>query len=432
MIRSSNRQTRASTVPPPRATIAALSANLVGIGLARFGYTPLIPALIAAGWFAPSAAVYLGAANLAGYLAGALGARWIAARSGERALLRGAMLITAASLLGCALPWGFAWFFLWRFLSGGTDGVLMALAAPSVMPGIPLARRGLAGGMIFTGVGLGIAASGTLVPLLMRWGLAETWLGLGGLALVLTAIAWNGWPADGDAPLAQSASPRPPPATPALRALYLEYALNAVGLVPHMVFLVDFIARDLGQGLHEAAGYWVIFGAGALVGPLAAGHLGDRIGFRAALRLAFVMQALCVALPCRLSPWRRSVLQYRALSSARLSRGSSRSRSAAPANSFPTTGPTGGGLGVLHDRLRARAGDRRLWFRVHLRARRERVHDPVRLRRGGTAAGADPRFSGRGHHAASSNSRMTGGPSILRGLVWIQRSCIDNSAMRSS
>jgi predicted MFS family arabinose efflux permease len=297
MIRSSNRQTRASTVPPLRATLAALSANLVGIGLARFGYTPLIPALIAAGWFAPSAAVYLGAANLAGYLAGALGARWIAARTGMPALLRGAMLITAASLLGCALPWGFAWFFLWRFLSGGTGGVLMALAAPSVMPGIPLARRGLAGGMIFTGVGLGIAASGTLVPLLMRWGLAETWLGLGGLALVLTVIAWNGWPADGDAPLTQSASPRTPPATPALRALYLEYALNAVGLVPHMVFLVDFIARDLGQGLHEAARYWVIFGAGALIGPLVAGHLGDRIGFRAALRLAFVMQALCVALP---------------------------------------------------------------------------------------------------------------------------------------
>ena len=60
-------------VPPIRATVAALSANLVGIGLARFGYTPLIPALIAAGWFTPSAAVYLGAANLAGYLAGAPG-----------------------------------------------------------------------------------------------------------------------------------------------------------------------------------------------------------------------------------------------------------------------------------------------------------------------------------------------------------------------
>ena len=38
---------------------------------------------------------------------------------------------------------------------------------------VPAARRGLAGGAIFTGVGLGIAASGTLVPLLLRIGLAE-------------------------------------------------------------------------------------------------------------------------------------------------------------------------------------------------------------------------------------------------------------------
>lgn len=284
------------TVPPLRATFAALSANLVGIGLARFGYTPLIPALIAAGWFAPSAAVYLGAANLAGYLAGALGARWIAAGTSAPALLRGAMLLAAASLFACALPLGFGWFFVWRFLSGGTGGVLMALAAPSVMPGVPEARRGLAGGAIFTGVGLGIAASGTLVPLLMEWGLAETWVGLGGLALVLTALAWKGWPA-GDIAKNSTKDLDKAPASRGLRALYLEYALNAVGLVPHMVFLVDFIARDLGAGLHEAARYWVIFGIGALVGPLAGGHLGDRIGFRTALRLAFVVQALCVALP---------------------------------------------------------------------------------------------------------------------------------------
>jgi hypothetical protein len=42
-----------------------LYTNLVGIGLPRFAYTPLTPALIAAYWFSPSATVNLGAANLA-------------------------------------------------------------------------------------------------------------------------------------------------------------------------------------------------------------------------------------------------------------------------------------------------------------------------------------------------------------------------------
>jgi predicted MFS family arabinose efflux permease len=288
--------TTAPAVPPVRATVAALCANLVGIGLARFGYTPLIPALIAAGWFRPSAAVYLGAANLAGYLAGALAARSIAARLGAAATLRLAMILTAASLFACAFPLGFAWFFVWRFVSGGTGGVLMALAAPAVLPIVPVDRRGVAGGAIFTGVGLGIAASGTLVPALIVWGLPETWIGLGALALGLTALAWRGWPAAAPKPAASPpvSSPRP---SAALCALYIEYALNAVGLVPHMVFLVDFVARGLGRGLHAGAQYWVLFGAGAVVGPLLGGHLGDRIGFRAALRLAYVAQACCVALP---------------------------------------------------------------------------------------------------------------------------------------
>jgi len=290
----------ASAIPaviPARATGAALAANLVGVGLARFGYTPLIPALIVAGWFAPSEAVYLGAANLAGYLGGALGVRRLATRFGAPAILRWSMAVTTASLVACAFPLGFGWFFLWRFLSGCTGGALMALAAPAVMPHVPPGRRGLAGGAIFTGVGLGIAASGTLVPLLMPWGLTTTWLGLGATAALLTALAWSNWPEAMVSTAPPSYAIAEAPSGPALRALYVEYALNAVGLVPHMVFLVDFVARGLGRGLHEAAQYWIVFGVGALAGPMVGGYLGDRIGFGRALRLAFLVQALCVALP---------------------------------------------------------------------------------------------------------------------------------------
>src|SRR4029078_5193674 len=89
----------ASAVPHLRATVAALCGNLVGIGLARFGYTPLIPALIAAGWFRPSDAVYLGAANLAGYLAGALGAKRLGILVGATVTAHGGLLLTALKLL---------------------------------------------------------------------------------------------------------------------------------------------------------------------------------------------------------------------------------------------------------------------------------------------------------------------------------------------
>ena len=71
-----------------RSTTSALCASLVGIGLARFAYTPLLPALIEAHWFAASDAAYLGAANLTGYLAGALLAAPMAAPASASAVLR--------------------------------------------------------------------------------------------------------------------------------------------------------------------------------------------------------------------------------------------------------------------------------------------------------------------------------------------------------
>jgi len=286
-------ESHAPSALPWRATLSAFCASLVGIGLARFAYTPLLPAIISAHWFAASAGAYLGAANLAGYLAGALLGRPLAARFAAPLILRLMMGLATLAFFACAHPVSFLWFFIWRFIAGLSGGALMVLAAPTVLPLVPAARRGLAGGLIFMGVGAGIAASGTLVPILLRQGLTATWLGLGILSCLLTLAAWNGWPEHAPQSRMQ-AHPRP---TVTLRALYLQYALNAAGLVPHMIFLVDFIARGLGQGLQIGADYWVLFGLGAMAGPLLSGHLGDRIGFGPALRIAYLLEAAAVVLP---------------------------------------------------------------------------------------------------------------------------------------
>ena len=266
----------------------------MGIGLARFAYTPLLPALVNGDWFIASQAAYLGAANLAGYLAGAVVARTIAARCTTRLTLRGGMLLASVAFFACAQPWIFEWFFIWRFLAGASGGVLMVLAAPAVLPFVSAHRIGLAGGLIFTGVGLGIAISGTVVPVTLSWGLTETWVSLGLLSALLTLIAWNGWPADGASNIANTVASRPP-SSPALKSLYLEYGLNAFGLVPHMVFWVIFIAQGLNQGIGVGSFHWVLFGIGALAGPVTAGYLADRFGFLAVLRAGYLIQAVFIA-----------------------------------------------------------------------------------------------------------------------------------------
>ncbi|MEO6676110.1 MAG: YbfB/YjiJ family MFS transporter [Pseudomonas sp.] len=291
-----------SSSTTPRSAIwlpifAGLCASLVSIGLARFAYTPLIPSLIQAQWFSASDVVYLGAANLVGYLIGALIGHPLARRLSNRTALRLMMLAVTLSFFACGFPLSVSWFFGWRLLSGVAGGAIMVLVAATVLPHVPVSRRGLASGAIFLGIGLGIAGSGTIVPPLLSLGLQNTWFGLGVLALVLTAASWFGWPSSTPqhAALVDSDSTTAP-TPPALYLLFAQYAFMAAGLVPAMVFLVDFVARGLGAGAHVGALIWVMYGLGAIIGPVSYGFLADKLGARLSIRIVLVVQAITLGL----------------------------------------------------------------------------------------------------------------------------------------
>src|SRR3954466_6998334 len=53
---------------------AGAAATLSSIGLARFAYVPLFPAMVATSWVSGAEGGFLGAVNLAGYLIGVRGA----------------------------------------------------------------------------------------------------------------------------------------------------------------------------------------------------------------------------------------------------------------------------------------------------------------------------------------------------------------------
>ncbi|GAA4356441.1 YbfB/YjiJ family MFS transporter [Variovorax defluvii] len=273
---------------------AGLCASLIGIGLARFAYTPLIPPLIAARWFTADAVVFLAAANLLGYLLGAICGKRLASAIGSVATLRAMMLVTALSFLACAMPVSPTWFFSWRLVSGVTGGAIMVLVGSVVLPHVPAARKGMAAGAIFLGLGLGIAASGTMVPLLLRAGLSATWIGLAVVSLILTLLTWGAWPPNArppklDAVVLQREERR------SLLHIYGQYGLMAIGVVPSMVFLVDYAVRGLHWTVNGGAFLWIVFGIGALVGPLSYGATADRLGFARTIRLTLVLQVVAGA-----------------------------------------------------------------------------------------------------------------------------------------
>ena len=297
---------RGITAHPYRLALAGAFALLLGIGLGRFAYTPIIPALVAAGWFSGAQAAYLGAVNLLGYMLGA----WCAHRSalwlGTKRVLVINLAVLTLSLFTCALPWGFVWYSIWRLLAGLTAAILTVVAVSAVIVRVPVGRRPTISALVFTGIGLGIIASGTVVPWLAEHGVVQAWLGIGVIALVLSLWSWFAvWrhllPAvhERQAQTAGADIPRF-----AVLLAITAYALDAAGIVPHALFWVDYIARELGQGLHTGGYYWVVFGIGAMLGPALAGVSAARIGFRPAQVIALTVAALAVALPLvSVAPW---------------------------------------------------------------------------------------------------------------------------------
>ena len=273
---------------------AGAAATLSGIGLARFAYVPLFPARVAAGWITGVQGGLLGAMNLAGYLVGVLGGRTLAGRIGTARALDAGMGLAVLTFAACAWNGGLAWLALWRFLAGLAGGNLMALAGPAVQGAITPTQRGIGGGIVMTGVGGGVIAASLLMPVLLPAGVSVAWLGLAIVVLSLWTFAHRRWPQTPVALPAAAGSTRAK-----ATALILAYGLAGAGMVPHMVYFVDYAVR--GQGLNAGAASltWLVFGIGAVLGTLTGGRIADRWGGSTALKTWLLLQigALVLALP---------------------------------------------------------------------------------------------------------------------------------------
>ena len=275
--------------------LAGLCANMIGIGIGRFSYVPLLPLIIDAGWATPSGAAQLAAANLIGYLIGALAAHPLAVRLGAPAVIRGAMLALLFSLVACAFQPALAWLWIWRCLAGATGGLVIILAAPHVLSQVDAKVRGRAVGLVFSGIGLGVVFSGFAVPAFGARHLQAAWLALAACAAIAIVYAWPKFASDARPRLAAPPGPLLPRG--AMLALLCAYPLDAIGYLPHTVFWVEYLVHGLSMPMSVGGAFWAVFGAGAAIGPLLTGMIADRLGFRLTVIGCMACKAFAVALP---------------------------------------------------------------------------------------------------------------------------------------
>ena len=292
-----------------RLSVAGLCATFVGNGIGRFAFIALMPALIQAGWFSKADASYLGVATLVGYVAGAALSNALATRFSSAWLLRVSMLVCALSFLACAIQGaGLPWYYLWRTAAGVCGAILMVLPAPVILPQHAASIRARSSGVVFSGIGLGAAASGFLVPWLIAGGIdlpflrlegvTGAWLGLGGLCLALTVFAWRAWPAEAPpGPGSSGHAPLPAEIMPTVVLILIAHGLNAVGYLAHTMYLPDYVVREMGMPLATGGLFWSMFGLGAAVGPMLTGSLADVFGLKRCLAAGFLLKAFSAILP---------------------------------------------------------------------------------------------------------------------------------------
>jgi predicted MFS family arabinose efflux permease len=180
-----------------------------------------------------------------------------------------------------------------RFLSGVASAVLFVAITIEVTERMSRTGYGRWSGALYGGIGLGIAATGTIAPMLdSLGGWRAAWAGMGALGALLSAmglaLAHKRNPAV-EAALPDTAVPSEPGALRPLRLLAAAYFLEGLGYVVSVTFIVAMVART--PGLEAFAPWsWVAVGLAAAPSTVAWQWAGRRIGAKRALLLAYAVQ----------------------------------------------------------------------------------------------------------------------------------------------
>jgi predicted MFS family arabinose efflux permease len=283
-----------------RAALACMVTLAVAMGLGRFAFTPMLPVMLHEGKLDLQEGGLLASLNYLGYFVGALSCAAI--RLEAAVIVRGGLVATAALLIGMGLwdnftAWGVlrtaagvvsAWTFV--FASGWGLRRLAETHAPTLQ------------GVIYTGPGIGIVATGLLGSMIGRWGSEAGWIGFGLLSMLLIAGVWGIFgdgahshaaaPAEGTAAAGQGDGAT---ARSDARWLIALYGLAGFGYIITATFL-PVIARQALPGSSWPDLFWPMFGLAVVPGALIGARAPVQWDNRLLLALAYGLQALGVLL----------------------------------------------------------------------------------------------------------------------------------------
>lgn len=266
--------------------LAGLAALAVSQGIGRFAMTPILPMMQEEG-LSLSEGGWLAAANYLGYLAGALSTLWL--RLNASVAIRAALLAIGVFTLAMGLVDGFASWLALRALAGVASAWVLVFVSAWTLERLAEVQRSQLAGMLYAGVGAGVALAGIvcLAVMLLGWGADANWIILGAMALATAGASW--------APLSFKSIPQRTRARGGAWRLVLCYGAYGFGYIVPATFLPAMARQIVAEPLAFGSA-WPVLGVAAAASTLVASRLGAA-NPRRVWAICMLLLALGVAAP---------------------------------------------------------------------------------------------------------------------------------------
>jgi len=286
------------------------------LGLARFGYTMVLPPMQEGLDLDNTQTGSLATANLIGYLALALIGGAAASRYGPRVIITAGLALAGAAMLLTGLASGFQDAAAWRALTGIGSGASNVPVMGLLAAWFATRRRGLASGIAVAGSSLALILAGAFVPRILDIygddGWRACWFIFGGVTVLLAIAGFfilRNQPSElGLKPLGDDVGE--PVRVSGVETLqwgrvYRSAAVWHLGLVyvafgfSYIIYMTFFTKHLIAEGGYsqEAAGdLFMTMGWVSLVCGLLWGTVSDVIGRRRALIIVYLIHAVAFSL----------------------------------------------------------------------------------------------------------------------------------------
>ncbi|MBD3184526.1 MFS transporter [Candidatus Poribacteria bacterium] len=286
------------------------------LGLARFSYTLVLPAMQRALGMDNTQAGVLATANLIGYLALSVIGGALASRYGPRIVITMGLFLAAVGMVFTGLSKSFLPAAFWRALTGIGSGASNVPVMGLISAWFAPKRRGLAAGVVVAGSSVAIIFIGPLVPQILThygedsWRLC--WYIFGGVTLLLALCSFaflRNRPGDvGLEPLGIDDKVK----QDADRISKLSwgniyrsftvwhmgfvYAAFGFSYIIYMTFFAKHLITEGGYTQAEAGKLFMLMGWFSLFCGVIWGAISDRIGRRGAMFIVYLIQATAFSL----------------------------------------------------------------------------------------------------------------------------------------